>query len=60
VQRSYEIGCACDLSPVYASVPDWCNGWAIISHDSDSYGVEVVQVVNGRASVAALGASLAA
>lgn len=60
IQRSYEIGCACDLSPVYASVPDWANAFGIIAHDATSYGVEVVHVLNGRASVAALGASLAA
>jgi hypothetical protein len=60
VQRSYEIGCACDLSPVYASVPDWANAFAVIAHDDSSYGVELVHVTNGRASVAALGASLAA
>jgi hypothetical protein len=60
VQRSYEIGCACDLSPVYSSVPDWACGFGIITHDAASYGVEIVQVINGRASVAALGASVAA
>lgn len=62
IRRAYEIGCACDLSPVYASAPDWCNGWGIVSHDdaNKSYGVEIVQVVGGRASVAALGSSLAA
>lgn len=60
VQRSYEIGCACDLSPVYAAVPDWANAWGIISHDGEGYGVEICHVVNGRASIAALGASLAA
>lgn len=60
VQRSYEIGCACDLSPVYASVPDWANCFAVVAHDAESYAVEIAHVVNGRASVAALGASLAA
>jgi hypothetical protein len=60
VQRSYEIGCACDLSPVYASVPDWANAFGVIAHDATSYGVEIVHVTNGRASVAALGASLVA
>lgn len=60
VQRSYEIGCACDLNPVYASVPDWATGFGIIAHDTNGYGIELVQVVNGRASIAALGASVAA
>jgi hypothetical protein len=62
IRRAYEIGCACDLSPVYSSAPDWANGFAVISHDEPAglYGVELVQVVGGRASVAALGSSLAA
>jgi hypothetical protein len=60
VQRSYEIGCACDLSPVYSSVPDWANAFGVIAHDAASYGVEICHVINGRASVAALGASVAA
>ena len=62
IRRAYEIGCACDLSPVYSSAPDWANGFAVISHDEPAglYGVELVQVVGGRASVAALGGSLAA
>lgn len=60
VQRAYEIGCACSLSPCYASAPDWANGFGIVSHDDSHYGVEIVHVVNGKASIAALGASLAA
>lgn len=60
ILRSYEIGCACDLSPCYSRVPDWANGFAIITHDATSYGVELVNVTAGRASIAALGASLAA
>jgi hypothetical protein len=60
IHRSYEIGCSCDLSPCYSRVPDWCNAFGIVSHDADSYGVEIVHVLNGKANVAALGASLAA
>jgi hypothetical protein len=60
VQRAYEIGCCCALSPSYASAPDWANGFAVVSHDAGHYGVELVHVVNGKASIAALGASLAA
>ena len=60
ILRSYEIGCACDLSPCYSRVPDWANGFAVISHDADSYAVELVNVTGGKANVAALGASLAA
>lgn len=60
VLRSYEIGCTCSLSPSYSRVPDWANAFAIVSHDAERYGVEIVNVVGGRASVAALGGSLAA
>lgn len=60
ILRSYEIGCACNLEPVYTRVPDWTNGFAVIAHAAESYGVELCNVVNGRASVAAIGASLAA
>lgn len=60
VRRAYEIGCACNLSPSYSRVPDWTNAFAVIAHDQENYGVEVVNVVGGRATVAALGASLAA
>lgn len=60
IYRSYEIGCACDLSPCYSRVPDWACGFAIVSHDDTSYGVELVNVTGGRANIAALGASLAA
>lgn len=60
ILRSYEIGCACDLSPCYSRVPDWANGFAVISHDADSYAVELVNVTGGKANIAALGVSLAA
>lgn len=60
VQRAYEIGCACSLAPTYVTAPDWANGFAIISHDDERYGVEICHVIGGKASVAALGASLAA
>lgn len=60
VYRSYEIGCACDLSPCYSRVPDWANAFSVISHDDTSYGVEIVNVTGGKANIAALGASLAA
>lgn len=60
VLRSYEIGCSCRLDPSYSRVPDWATGFAVVSHDADSYGVELVSVIDGRASIAALGASLAA
>lgn len=62
IRRAYESGCACDLSPVYSSAPDWSLGFAVIAHDdaNASYGVELVNVVGKIAVVAAIGASLAA
>jgi hypothetical protein len=62
ILRSYEIGCACSLSPSYSRVPDWTNGWAVITHDDarETYGVELVNVVRGSAAVTALGHTLAA
>lgn len=58
VQRAYEIGCMCQLNPSYASAPDWTNGFAIVQHGVDGYGVELVTVTNGSATVAALGQTI--
>jgi hypothetical protein len=57
VRRAYEIGCMCDLNPSYVSAPNWTNGFAIVSHSGGvgSYGVELVNVVQGQASIVALG-----
>lgn len=60
VQRAYEIGCMCTLNPSYASAPDWANGFAIVHEGQGSYGVELVSVVNGVATIAALGQTITA
>ena len=62
VRRVYEIGCGCRLDPSYASVPNWTNGFAIISHDDDTghYGVEQVTVTRGAAAVSTLGSTVRA
>ena len=62
VRRAYEIGCMCDLNPSYVSAPNWTNGFAIVSHGEEKgvYGVELVNVVNGQASIAALGKTIKA
>jgi len=62
VRRAYEIGCMCDLNPSYVSAPNWTNGFAIVSHSDDpgGYGVELVNVVNDRAVVAAIGKTIIA
>jgi len=62
VRRAYEIGCMCDLNPSYVSAPNWTNGFAIVSHGEEAglYGVELVNVVNGQASIVALGKTVTA
>jgi hypothetical protein len=60
IQRAYEIGCMCQLNPSYASAPDWTNGFAIVHEGHGSYGVELVSVVNGVATIAALGQTITA
>ena len=60
VRRSYEIGCMCNLQPSYVSAPNWTNGFAIIAHSDEEYGVELVNVSRGQAVVAALGQTIRA
>jgi hypothetical protein len=57
---AWENGCACDLSPVYGSAPNWQNGFSIISLDNLNFGVEQVKVVNKKANIATLGLTLKA
>lgn len=60
VRRAYEIGCVCNLQPSYVSAPNWTNGFAIIAHNDEEYGVELVNVSRGQAVVAALGQTIRA
>lgn len=62
---AWENACACDLTPIYASAPNWQNGFSIIGLDSLSnsksqqpYSVEQVRVDNGVAHVATLGQTI--
>lgn len=52
--RTYEIGCACTLSPSYANAPNWTQGFAVVVDDGESYNVEMVPVIGGVATVATL------
>lgn len=52
---AWENGCACDLSPVYGSAPNWQNGFSILSLSDDGYGVEQVRVENNSATISTLG-----
>ena len=56
----YEIGCMCDMNPVYASSPNWTNGFAVIALGENTFGVELVPIVDGEATIAALGKTIKA
>jgi len=58
--RGYEIGCMCDLNPIYASSPNWTNGFAIVALGEDTFGVELVSIINGAATISTLGATIVA
>lgn len=60
--RTFETGCACMLNADYCPGADWQQGFAIIHVDpaSNDYGVELVQIVNGRATSTTLGGTIAA
>lgn len=58
---AYEMGCLCDLNPVYASAPNWQNGFGIVSvSDEGAYGVEPVIIQNGVACISTLGCTISA
>lgn len=54
---AWENGCACDLSPLYGSAPNWQNGFSIVSLDSEQYGIEQVMVNDNKANICTLGKS---
>ena len=56
----YECGCMCDLNPIYASSPNWTNGFAIVALGDESFGVELVSIVNGKATISTLGQTIVA
>lgn len=57
---AWEMGCTCDLNPIYASSPNWQNGFGIISvSDDGSFGVEPVMINNGKANITTLGCTVA-
>lgn len=61
---AWENACACDLKPVYASAPNWQNGFSIVGLDNyngiQPYSVEQVRVDNGIAHIATLGKTIVA
>ena len=61
--RTYEIGCACRMDPDYCPGADWANGFAVVHVDPSQplgYGVELIQIINGRATSTTLRGTLAA
>jgi hypothetical protein len=58
---AWEMGCTCDLNPIYASAPNWQNGFGIIAvSDDGTFGVEPVLIQDGVACIATLGATIRA
>lgn len=55
---AYENGCACSLSPIYASVPNWQQGFSIVGLEDNNFSVEQVMINDGKANVATLGCTL--
>lgn len=60
--RVYENGCACDLSPCYASAANWQNSFSIVNYSdmTDQPAVEQVLITNKSACIAALGKTIKA
>jgi len=55
----YELGCLCNLYPLYGSSPNWQNAFGIVSiGDDNSFGIETVLINNGAANIATLGKTL--
>lgn len=60
--RTYETGCICQVDADYCPGADWAQGFSIIHVDdaTGSYSVELVHIINGRATSSALRGTLAA
>lgn len=57
---AYENGCACSLNPIYASAPNWQQGFSIVGLDGNTFSVEQVMINDGVANISALGKTLKA
>ena len=56
---AFELGCLCQLAPLYGVAPNWQNAFGIVSlGEDDSYGIETVMVNNGKANVSTLGKTI--
>ena len=56
---AWEMGCMCDLNPLYGSAPNWQNAFGIVSVGEDeSFSVETVMINDGVANVSTLGKTI--
>jgi hypothetical protein len=56
---AWEMGCMCDLNPLYGSAPNWQNAFGIVSlGEDDSFSVETVMINGGTANISTLGKSI--
>ena len=56
---AWEMGCMCDLNPLYGSAPNWQNAFGIVSiGEDDSFSVETVMINNGTANISTLGKTI--
>lgn len=56
---AWELGCMCDLNPLYGSAPNWQNAFGIVSlGEDDSFSVETVMINGGTANISTLGKSI--
>lgn len=60
ILRAYENGCACNLTPSYASAADWQNAFSIINYSDSTFSVETPVVTNKTICVSTLGKMLKA
>lgn len=52
---AWEMGCMCDLNPLYGSAPNWQNAFGIVSLEDDGgFGLETVMVNGSKATVCSL------
>lgn len=60
--KTFESGCACLIDADYCPGADWAQGFAVVTVDpeTDNYGCELIQIVNGRATSATLGGTISA
>lgn len=56
---AYELGCLCQLDPLYGTALNWQNAFGIVSlGEDDSYGIETVMINGGKANVSTLGKTI--